>query len=41
MDELQWHYLEVMSLGETCLITDAGGNSEIVLNSKNGFATLK
>jgi glycosyltransferase involved in cell wall biosynthesis len=31
--------LEAMSLSKPCVVTDAGGNPEIVINGKNGFVT--
>lgn len=31
--------LEAMSLGKPCVVTDAGGNPEIVLHKKTGFVT--
>jgi glycosyltransferase involved in cell wall biosynthesis len=31
--------LEAMSLSKPCVVTDAGGNPEIVVNGKNGFVT--
>jgi len=31
--------LEAMSLGKPCVVTDAGGNPEIIFNRKNGFVT--
>jgi glycosyltransferase involved in cell wall biosynthesis len=32
--------LEAMSLGKICVVTDAGGNSEIVQNGVNGLITI-
>lgn len=31
--------LEAMSISKPCVVTDAGGNKEIVLNNKTGFVT--
>ena len=31
--------LEAMSLSKPCVVTDAGGNPEIVINNENGFVT--
>jgi glycosyltransferase involved in cell wall biosynthesis len=31
--------LEAMSLGKPCVVTDAGGNPEIVIDRENGFVT--
>jgi len=31
--------LEAMSLSKPCVVTDAGGNPEIVINEENGFVT--
>ena len=31
--------LEAMSLGKTCVVTDAGGNPEIVVDGENGYVT--
>jgi len=31
--------LEAMSLGKTCVVTNAGGNPEVIKNNHNGFVT--
>ncbi|MEP1446592.1 MAG: glycosyltransferase [Paraglaciecola sp.] len=31
--------LEAMSIGKPCVVTDAGGNKEIIVDNKNGFVT--
>jgi len=31
--------LEAMSLGKPCVVTNAGGNPEVILNNHNGFVT--
>jgi glycosyltransferase involved in cell wall biosynthesis len=31
--------LEAMALGKPCVVTDAGGNSEIIINEENGLVT--
>lgn len=31
--------LEAMSLGKPCVVTDAGGNNEVIANSENGIVT--
>mgnify|MGYP003643073812 CR=1 FL=1 len=32
--------LESMSLSKPCVVTDAGGNKEIIINNENGFVTV-
>jgi glycosyltransferase involved in cell wall biosynthesis len=31
--------LEAMSLGKPCVVTDAGGNKEVIADGENGFVT--